>query len=247
MEVWHKRQGGTQQEPSPHNKQKWLTCLEEPKAVLDCYWGATRMENISTSISSDLTLWLSNSHAFKTNTLPSSVLLTLLLILVKIRCLRSVTHDDRIPSRFLWRGTMIPPVTLLLHVPKGSLVWVSLPHPRSLHRAGGDSTFSFCPSTVTSLLTEPDLKRGSDATIPRANKGPASQPPRASWGLLIHEKALSLVSWLLQFVKTPLRACSCRVKDCGWKYISSKHHARNVASHLTVKAYELRNNKHTEV
>lgn len=97
------------------------------------------------------------------------------------------------------------------------------------------------------LLTEPDLKRGSDATIPRANKGPASQPPRASWGLLIHEKALSLVSWLLQFVKTPLRACSCRVKDCEWKYISSKHHARNVVSHLTVQAYELRNNEHTEV
>lgn len=48
----------------------------------------------STSISSDL---LSNRHAFKTYTLPSSVLLTLLLTLVRVRNLRSITHDDRLP------------------------------------------------------------------------------------------------------------------------------------------------------
>lgn len=43
----------------------------------------------STSISADLRLRLRNRHAFETSTLPSSILLTLLLTLVKVRYLRS--------------------------------------------------------------------------------------------------------------------------------------------------------------
>lgn len=47
MEGWHKRQGGANKSlDQKAKKQKRLTCLEEPKAVLDLYCVATRMKHL---------------------------------------------------------------------------------------------------------------------------------------------------------------------------------------------------------
>lgn len=72
--------------------------MEESKAVLHCYLVAARMEKKTLNFHFlRFNTAVSNRHAFETNTLPSSGLLTLLLILVKVRHLRSITHDDRFP------------------------------------------------------------------------------------------------------------------------------------------------------